>query len=156
VSEPESDAVLASVSESESDELLADPLGEETAVETGAAGRAEAADGTGGIAVADEAAESGTAWMTAAAEPAPSSEAPARQAYTVVVASSRDIDAARNQVEALANDGIAASVWTVDLGDRGMWHRIVLEAAFDSLSTASTAAAYVKEMGYPDAWVARK
>ncbi len=76
--------------------------------------------------------------------------------YVIVTASSRSRDAALRQVEALAADGMAASVWTVDLGERGLWHRIVLDAGFDSLATAKTAAEYFRDMGHADAWVTRK
>lgn len=83
-------------------------------------------------------------------------EKPSEAVYFIVAESSRDLDAARLQVDKLWSEGMGASVWTVDLGERGLWHRIVLDAGFDSLAAAADAAEVLRGMGYADAWVVKR
>ncbi len=90
----------------------------------------------------------------------PSSESP-RDAvpdgpYLIVAASSRNMDAARRRALELTDEGLNASVWTVDLGSLGTWHRVVVGSGFDSLASARRAARALHENGLPDAWVARR
>ncbi len=76
--------------------------------------------------------------------------------YVIVASSSRNLAAARRHAEELRGDGMNASVWTVDLGERGTWHRVVLDAGFDSLASARRAVEVLQRSGLPDAWVARR
>ena len=77
-------------------------------------------------------------------------------AFLVVIASSSERGAAEGKASELTASGVEATVWTVDLGDRGIWHRIVLSSGYDSLSSASRAAEALQSMGYEDAWVLRR
>ncbi|MBD3349135.1 MAG: AAA family ATPase [Candidatus Eisenbacteria bacterium] len=76
--------------------------------------------------------------------------------YLVVAASSRDAAAASRRAQEFRGVGTEAIIWTVDLGDRGVWHRIVLTPGYGSLEEAERALERLHSMGHEDAWVVRR
>jgi len=76
--------------------------------------------------------------------------------YLVVAASSSEMESALRKVDELLGEGLDATVWTVDLGERGVWYRITLSEGFESLPEAARAVELLQSMGHSDAWVVRR
>jgi len=73
-----------------------------------------------------------------------------------VAASSSEMESALRKVDELLGEGLDATVWTVDLGERGVWYRITLSEGFESLPEAARAVELLQSMGHSDAWVVRR
>lgn len=75
--------------------------------------------------------------------------------YRVVVASSRRTEAARSEITRLEAVGIASEIVDVDLGDEGVWYRVVVAGGFPSLEEAGAIVRQLGEVGYDQAWISR-
>ena len=100
--------------------------------------------GTGGAAVESEFVSSGQ-------EP-PAISGPGGP-YRAVVLSSRNVDSASAEASRLAERGFLVDVIPVDIGDGGLWHRVVVRGGYPALDSAREIVDELRRLGYDSAWV---
>ena len=75
--------------------------------------------------------------------------------YRVMISSHyREVAAALESAE-MEERGIASEVVQADLGDRGVWYRVVVTGGYPSLSDARSVLDTIKSFGYEGAWIER-
>lgn len=82
-------------------------------------------------------------------------DSPGTGPYVVVVASGTNREAAYDEASRLTRTGVRVEVWSVDLGERGVWHRVVLRQRFRTPESATEAMALLTTMGHEDTWIAK-
>lgn len=76
--------------------------------------------------------------------------------YAVVVASSRNQDAARREAQSLKEHGIEAGIFPIELSESGLWFRVVVDGGYPTLEAARAAIDRLQASGYDGAWVWRR
>ncbi len=76
--------------------------------------------------------------------------------YRAVVLSSRNEDLASADVPRLAEQGFSAEVVPVDIGDGGLWYRVVVRGGYPALDSAREVVDELRRFGYDSAWVHRE
>ena len=77
------------------------------------------------------------------------------RSYIVMISSHyREIAATLESAE-LENRGVTSEVVPADLGDRGVWYRVVVAGGYPSLSDARSVLDTIKSFGYEGAWIER-
>ncbi len=75
--------------------------------------------------------------------------------YTVFVSSHRIASAGRIEVEELGRVGVSAAIVPTEVGETGVWHRVVVSGGYATLTAARTALARIHRLGYEGAWIER-
>jgi len=73
--------------------------------------------------------------------------------YRAIALSSRNVDSASAEVSRLAERGFSADVFPVDIGDGGLWYRVVVRGGFPALDPAREVVDELRGLGYDSAWV---
>ncbi len=76
--------------------------------------------------------------------------------YRAVVLSSRNEDLASADVPRLAEQGFSGEVIPVDIGDGGLWYRVVVRGGYPALDSALAVVDDLRRFGYDSAWVHRE
>ncbi len=76
--------------------------------------------------------------------------------YRAVALSSRSADGASAEASLLVERGISAEVVPAEVGDTGLWYRVVVVGGYPDLESARVAAEELKRLGYDGAWVHRE
>jgi len=75
--------------------------------------------------------------------------------YVVFTSSHRLISAADRDAGALERRGFPSRVVDVDIPERGMWHRVAVDAGFRTLDDTRELLDIMKDVGYEGAWIER-
>jgi hypothetical protein len=121
-----------------------DAGGDEIADDDDVAGDDEAGTGEAAAAVESEFVSSGQAPPTTSGPGGP---------YRAIVLSSRDANSASVEASRLAERGFLVDVIPVDIGDGGLWHRVVVRGGYPALDSAREIVEELRRLGYDSAWV---
>jgi hypothetical protein len=75
--------------------------------------------------------------------------------YRIFVTSHTAERAALVDASTLSARGFESEIVVVDLGEKGIWHRVAVRGGFPSVASGSHALERVREAGYPSAWIQR-
>lgn len=75
--------------------------------------------------------------------------------YVVFTSSHRLISAAERDADTLERRGFPSRVVDVEIPERGMWHRVAVDAGFRTLDDTRELLDIMKEVGYEGAWIER-
>jgi general secretion pathway protein A len=73
--------------------------------------------------------------------------------YRAIVLSSRSANSASGEASRLAERGFLVEVIPVDIGDGGLWHRVVVRGGYPALDSAREVVDELRRLGYESAWV---
>ena len=76
--------------------------------------------------------------------------------YRAVALSGRHADGASAEASLLVEKGISAEVIPTEVGDTGLWYRVVVAGGYPDLESARAVAEELKRLGYDGAWVHRE
>ncbi len=124
-----------------------------TRVDEAGAGEADGAAGAGDEGAGEE--EAAEPDVVDAGLDGPATSGPGGP-YRAVILSSRNEDLASAEVPRLSERGFSADVIPVDIGDGGLWYRVVVRGGYPTLDSARVAVDELKRSGYGSAWVHRE